>query len=540
MTIVSADVTHAAISRADRVGQVSETGAGDPVGGSAVRSAVPPAAGGLDEATESLPEQMRIRRAKYDRLMTDPQRAPFPVTVPRTASLAELRERFGELEPDATTGEVVGVTGRVIFIRNTGKLCFATLRENGVELQAMLSQGKIGPESLAEWKADVDLGDQVFVRGEVISSRRGELSVLADSWQVTSKALRPLPVAHKPMNDEARVRQRYVDLIVRPEARRMVEIRAAVIDSLRATCKSRGYLEVETPVLQTVHGGAAARPFHTHLNAFDLPMSLRIALELPLKRAVVGGIDRVFEIGRIFRNEGVDSSHSPEFTMLEAYQAYGDYHTMADLTQALILDAARAVGISSPTAHNGEVVDLDGEWRWVSVHGAVSTAVSATVDPGTGVDRLRDLAAAHSVAVQPGWDAGDIVLELFEKLVEHTLIQPTFVADFPRSVKPLARTHRADPRLAEAWDLIIGGIEIAPAYSELVDPVEQRKLLVEQSVQAAAGNPEAMEIDEDFLMALEYGMPPTGGMGLGVDRLVSLLTGKGIRETILFPLLKPL
>jgi lysyl-tRNA synthetase, class II len=509
---------------------VSESGAGGR----------PAPAGSVDDPAENVPEQMRIRRTKYDRLMSDPQRAPFPVSVPRTDSLAVVRQRFPDLDADATTGESVGVTGRVIFIRNTGKLCFATLRENGVELQAMLSQDKVGADSLADWKADVDLGDQVYVHGEVIASRRGELSVLADDWRVTAKALRPLPVAHKPMSEEARVRQRYVDLIVRPEARRMVEIRSAVVDSLRSTLKSRGFLEVETPVLQIVHGGAAARPFQTYLNAFDLPMSLRIALELPLKRAVVGGIDRVFEIGRIFRNEGIDSSHSPEFTMLEAYQAYGDYHTMADLTRSLILDAARAVGITAPIAHNGEVIDLTGEWRWVTLHAVVSDAVGEPIDPNTDASRLRELAAKNSVAVQSGWDAGEIVLELFEKLVEDTLIQPTFVADFPRSVKPLARTHRSDPRLAEAWDLIIGGIEIAPAYSELVDPVEQRNLLTEQSLSAAAGNPDAMELDEDFLTALEYGMPPTGGMGLGVDRLVSLLTGKGIRETILFPLLKPL
>jgi lysyl-tRNA synthetase class 2 len=493
-----------------------------------------------DGASDDLPEQVRIRREKYDRLMSEPERAPFPVGVQRTHTLAEIRAMYPDLPADTETGQRVAVTGRVIFVRNTGKLCFATLREDGVELQAMLSLDKIGADALAGWKANVDLGDQVFITGEVISSRRGELSVLADSWRMTAKALRPLPVAHKPMSEEARVRQRYVDLIVRPEARKMVEIRSTVIRSLRATLESRGYLEVETPVLQTVHGGAAARPFHTHLNAFDQPMSLRIALELPLKRCIVGGIDKVFEIGRIFRNEGVDSTHSPEFTMLEAYQAYGDYHTMAELTRSLIISAAKAVEIASPVAHNGEEIDLAGEWRWVTVHDAVSAAVGEPVDPGTSAEQLRRIAGVHSVALKPEWGAGDIVLELFEKLVEHTLIQPTFVADYPRSVKPLARTHRDDPRLAEAWDLIIGGTEIAPAYSELVDPVEQRRLLVSQSVAAAAGDPEAMALDEDFLTALEYGMPPTGGMGLGVDRLVSLLTGKGIRETILFPLLKPL
>ncbi len=300
-----------------------------------------------------LPEQLRIRRAKYDRLMADPQRAPFPVAVPRTTSLAEVRAKHHDLGPDVATGEQVGVTGRVIFVRNTGKLCFARLREGDAELQAMLSLDRVGADSLAAWKADVDLGDLVFVHGEVISSKRGELSVLADDWRITAKALRPLPVAHKPMSDENRIRERYVDLIVRPDARKMVTLRSQVLNSLRTTLTGRGYVEVETPILQNVHGGAAARPFHTHLNAFDLQMSLRIATELFLKRCVVGGIERVFEMGPAFRNEGIDSSHSPEYTLLEAYEAYGDYDTMAELTRALILDAAAAVGVEQGTALDG-------------------------------------------------------------------------------------------------------------------------------------------------------------------------------------------
>jgi lysyl-tRNA synthetase class 2 len=404
----------------------------------------------------------------------------------------------------------------------------------------MLSADRVGTEALAAWKADVDLGDIVFVEGEVISSKRGELSVLADLWRMGAKALRPLPVAHKPLSEETRVRQRYVDLIVRPEARQMVYTRAGVLRSLRETFHGRGYLEVETPVLQVVHGGAAARPFHTHLNAFDLDMSLRIATELYLKRCIVGGIEKVYEIGPAFRNEGVDSTHSPEYTLLEAYEAFGDYDSMAELTRALILDAAAAVGVPEPVSPDGTPIDLQGEWRSITLHDAVSEVLGEQVTPDTAVPTLVGHAERLEVALQPDWDAGEIVLELYEKLVEHTLVQPTFVKDYPVSVRPLARPHRNDPRLAEAWDLIIGGVEIAPAYSELVDPVEQRSRLVAQSLAAAAGNPEAMVIDEEFLRALEYGMPPTGGMGLGVDRLVMLLTGKGIRETILFPLLKPL
>jgi lysyl-tRNA synthetase class 2 len=489
---------------------------------------------------DDLPEQLRVRREKYDRLMRDPGRAPFPVGVPRTTSLADLRVKYPDLAAGTETGADAGVTGRVIFMRNTGKLCFAMLREGDAELQVMISLDRVGADSLAAWKTDVDLGDVVFVHGEVISSKRGELSVLADDWRIAAKALRPLPVAHKPLSDEMRVRQRYVDLIVRPDARRTVYLRAEVLRSLRATFHDAGYVEVETPVLQLVHGGAAARPFHTHLNAFDLDMSLRIATELYLKRCIVGGIDRVYEMGPVFRNEGVDSSHAPEYTLLEAYAAYADYDAMAELTRRLVLDAAAAVGVETGIGMDGSPVQLAGEWGSVTIHDSVSAALGEQVTPDTSADVLSGYAERRGVALQPGWTAGEIVLELFEKLVEHTLVQPTFVRDYPVEVRPLARPHRADPRLSEAWDLVIGGVEVGVAFSELVDPVEQRRRLTEQSLAAAAGNPEAMQLDEDFLRALEYGMPPTGGMGMGVDRLIMILTGKGIRETMLFPLLKPL
>ncbi len=493
-------------------------------------------AAGFDE---DLPDQLQVRRSKYDRLMADPERAPFPVGVARTDSLTEIRARYPELAAGVETGDEVGVTGRVIFVRNTGKLCFATVREGGVELQLMLSLDRVGADSLGAWKADVDLGDLVFAQGEVISSKRGELSVLVRTWRITAKALRPLPVAHKPLSEETRVRARYLDLIVRPEARAMVHIRSAVTRSLRETLNSRSFLEVETPILQIVHGGAAARPFHTHLNAFDLEMSLRIATELYLKRCIVGGLERVFEIGRVFRNEGVDSTHSPEYTLLEAYEAYGDYDTMAELTRRLVLDAAAATDVEVPRTASGIEIDLHAPWRVVSLYELVSNAVGETVAADSDIASLRRHAERLDVAVRPEWSAGDIALELYEKLIEHTLVQPTFVRDYPVAVRPLARPKRDDPRLAEAWDLIIGGVETGVAYSELVDPVEQRRRLVEQSLAAAKGDPEAMELDEEFLRALEYGMPPTGGMGLGVDRLIMLLTGKGIRETILFPLIKP-
>jgi lysyl-tRNA synthetase class 2 len=404
----------------------------------------------------------------------------------------------------------------------------------------MISLAKVGEQALAAWKRDVDLGDHVGVSGEVITSRSGELSVLADSWALTAKCLRPLPDKHKGLADpEARVRQRYVDLIVNPESRTMVAARAAVLQSVRDTMRRHGYTEVETPSLQAVHGGATARPFKTHLNAFDLPLFLRIALELYLKRVVVGGIERVYEMGRVFRNEGVDTTHSPEFTELEAYEAYGDYDTMAALTRDIVLDAAATIGSTLVSDGRGGQIDLAAPWRTVTIHEVVSQTVGQELTIDNDVESLRAVAAQFEVALQPDWDHGQVLLELFEKLVEHTLIEPTFVRDYPASVRPLARPHRRDPRLVEAWDLIINGVELAPAYSELVDPIEQRRRLTEQSLLAAGGDVEAMQLDEDFLRALEYGAPPMGGLGLGVDRLVMLLTGANIRETILFPLVRP-
>jgi len=355
---------------------------------------------------------------------------------------------------------------------------------------------------------------------------------------MASKALRPLPTLHAGVSEETRVRQRYVDLMVREEARQMVRTRATITRTLRETLHGQGYIEVETPILQLVHGGATARPFETHLNAFDQKMTLRIALELYLKRAVVGGIDRVYEIGRIFRNEGVDSTHSPEFTMLESYEAYADQFVMADRMKEMILACADVLGSRTLETAKG-TIHLDGEWAWLGVYPGLSSAVGREVTPDTGSEELRALAAQHDIAFDPVWDAEKIVLELFSEIVEPTLIQPTFVYNYPPSAQPLARPHREDPRLIEAWDLIIGGMERGTAFSELIDPVIQRERLIEQSRRAAAGDDEAMQFDEDFLRALEYGAPPMGGIGLGIDRLVMLFTNAGIRESILFPILKP-
>jgi lysyl-tRNA synthetase class 2 len=491
------------------------------------------------EADDDLPEQMRVRREKRARMLTA-GREPYPVAFPRTASLTQLRTRFGDLPPGATTGQTVAVTGRVMFIRNTGKLCFATLREgDGTELQAMLSLDKVGAEALDEWKRLVDLGDHVGVEGEVVTSRRGELSVLADRWQMTAKALRPLPVAHRPMSEEARVRQRYVDLVMREQARQTVRTRATTVRALRDSLHRRDFVEVETPMLQLLHGGAAARPFVTHSNALDTDLYLRIAPELFLKRCVVGGIERVFEINRNFRNEGVDSSHSPEFAMLEAYEAYGDYDTIATLTRELVQEAAFALTGSHVVRHaDGEEFDLGGRWREVTLHGALSEALGEEVTIATPMARLTEFAAKHDVDVDPKWGPGKLAEELFEALVVPGLREPTFVRDYPEETSPLTRGHRTTPGLAEKWDLYVLGFELGTGYSELVDPVVQRERFAAQALLAAKGDAEAMRLDEDFLRAMEYGMPPAGGMGMGIDRLLMALTGLGIRETILFPLVR--
>jgi lysyl-tRNA synthetase, class II len=497
-------------------------------------------AAGAEPAPADLPEQMQVRLAKLDRMRAAGV-DPYPVGFPRTATIAEVRAAHPDLEPDTATGARVGVTGRVILSRNSGKLCFATLRDGTGDIQAMISLNRAGEDALAAWKRDVDLGDHVGVEGEVISSRSGELSVLADSFAITAKALRPLPEKRAGLTDpEARVRQRYVDLIINPAARRMAEMRAAITRSLREELHARGYLEAETPVLQVLHGGANARPFVTSSNAYDIELYLRIALELYLKRLVVGGIEKVYEIGRIFRNEGADATHNPEFTMLEAYEAYGNYETIGTLTKELIQAAAQAaLGGTVLRRQDGSEHDIGGEWPSVTVHDSVSDALGEEVTPDTGEQTLRQLAEKADIHLEPKWNRGQVLLEMYEHLVEARTVEPTFYRDFPVETAPLTREHRTDPRLAEKWDLVAFGAEIATGYSELVNPVTERARLTAQSLLAAGGDPEAMQLDEDFLRALEYGMPPSGGMGMGIDRMMIMFTGASIRETILFPLVRP-
>ncbi|OBH77884.1 lysine--tRNA ligase [Mycobacterium mantenii] len=489
-----------------------------------------------------IPEQYRIRRDKRARLLAEGH-DPYPVAVERTHTLAQVRAAHPDLPVDTATDDVVGVAGRVIFARNSGKLCFATLQEgDGTALQVMISLDKVGQQSLDAWKADVDLGDIVYVHGNVISSRRGELSVLADCWQMASKSLRPLPVAHKDMSEEARVRQRYVDLIVRPQARTVARQRIAVIRAIRNALERRGFLEVETPILQTLAGGAAARPFITHSNALDIDLYLRIAPELFLKRCVVGGFDRVFELNRVFRNEGADSTHSPEFSMLETYQAYGTYDDSAVVTRELIQEVAdEAIGTRQLPLPDGSVYDIDGEWASIQMYPSLSGALGEEITPETTVERLLGIADQLGVEIPSdrGYGHGKIVEELWEHTVGNALDAPTFVRDFPVETTPLTRQHRSIAGVTEKWDLYLRGVELATGYSELTDPVVQRDRFAAQAAAAAAGDDEAMVLDEDFLAALEYAMPPCTGTGMGIDRLLMTLTGLSIRETVLFPIVRP-
>lgn len=493
-------------------------------------------------------EQIQVRLAKRQRLI-DEGIEPYPAELPITTTIPEIREKFADVEAGAElTDEHVGVAGRVMLMRTGGKICFATLQNGeGVRIQVIFSLANVGAESLAALKADVDLGDHLFVEGYVGASKRGELSVFATSWQIASKAIRPLPKVYEnaegdlvSLSEEARVRQRHLDLIMRPAARDMVRLRAGVMKSLRDNFYRRHYIELETPMLQTIHGGAAARPFMTHINAYDQDLYLRIATELHLKRAVVGGVERVFEINRNFRNEGADSTHSPEFTALEAYQAYGTYDTMAELTQDLVQRACLdTLGTTLVTLADGTEYELGGQWKSLDLYTSVSEAVGEEVTVETPRERLEQLAEAHGINVAPFWVPGKIVEEIFEELVGSKLWEPTFVRDFPEDTSPLTRPHRTKPGLTEKWDLYVRGMELGTAYSELADPVIQRERLVAQSLEAANGDPEAMQLDEEFLEAMEQGFPPTGGMGMGIDRLLTAMTGLGIRETITFPFIKP-
>ncbi|MFE0920079.1 bifunctional lysylphosphatidylglycerol synthetase/lysine--tRNA ligase LysX [Streptomyces nigra] len=487
---------------------------------------------GGDEAAAAapdagLPEQVRVRHRTLDRLRAAGV-DPYPVGIPeRTHALA-----------DVPPGQQVTVAGRVMLVRDFGGLVFAVLRDWSGDHQLALTRSGSGA-ALDRFTADCDMGDLISATGRAGVSDKGEPTVFVTSWQLIGKCLRPLPDKRRGLADpETKVRMRYLDLVSSPTARDTVRARSTAVQALRQGLLDRGYLEVETPVLQQIHGGANARPFTTHINAYDLDLYLRIAPELYLKRLCVGGVEKVFEMGRTFRNEGVDYKHNPEFTILEAYQAYADYDVMLDLVRDLIQGCARAAFGSEIARKDGEEYDISGRWPVKTVYGAISEVLGEEIAPGTELLRLHRHCDRVGVPYTADDGHGDVVLEMYERLVEERTQLPTFYKDFPTDVSPLTRQHREDPRLAERWDLVAFGTELGTAYSELTDPVEQRRRLTAQSLLAAGGDPEAMELDEEFLDALEYAMPPTGGLGIGVDRLVMFLTGLTIRETLPFPLVR--
>ncbi|MET8830657.1 bifunctional lysylphosphatidylglycerol synthetase/lysine--tRNA ligase LysX [Streptomyces sp. NPDC004610] len=490
-------------------------------------TATPPPPPAPADPLAGLPEQTRLRRRTLERLRAEGT-DPYPVGVPpRTHALTALPAH----------GEAT-VAGRILCVRDFGGILFVTLRDGSGDGQLALTRDGSGP-ALTAFRTDTDPGDQITATGHAGHSDHGEPTLFVTSWQLTAKCLRPLPDKRRGLTDpETRVRMRALDLAVSPGARAVVRARSTAVQALRQGLLDRGFLEVETPILQRTHGGANARPFTTHINAYDLDLPLRIAPELYLKRLCVGGLEKVFELGRVFRNEGVSPRHNPEFTLLEAYQAYADYDVMLDLTRHLVQSAATAA-FGRPVVHrDGEEHDISGPWPVRTVHGALSDALGEEITPDTALPALRRLCDRAHIPYTPDAGRGDIVLEMYERLVEAPTRLPTFYKDFPTDVSPLTRQHRTDPRLAERWDLVAFGTELATAYSELTDPLEQRRRLTAQSLRAAGGDPEAMELDEDFLTALEYAMPPTGGLGIGVDRLIMLLTGLPIRETLLFPFVR--
>ncbi|OBG17904.1 lysine--tRNA ligase [Mycolicibacterium celeriflavum] len=483
-----------------------------------------------------LPEQVRVRMTKLKALQDNGIDA-YPVgSAPSHTIVAAI---------GAEDSLPVTVAGRVLRSRDYGGVLFAQLRDWSGEVQLLLDNSRLESGTTADFTHAIDLGDLIEVSGTMGYSKKGTRSLLVHGWRLIGKCLRPLPDKWKGLTDqEARVRARYVDLAINTDARDLIRARSGVLHAIRETLVGKGFLEVETPILQQIHGGANARPFLTHINAYDLDLYLRIAPELYLKRLCVGGVERVFELGRAFRNEGVDFSHNPEFTLLEAYQAHADYNVWIDGCRELIQNAAEAANGSQvfyrPRDDGAlEPVDISGQWTVNTVHGAVSEALGEEIGPDTDLATLRKLCDGADIPYLTHWDAGAVVLELYERLVEDRTEEPTFYKDFPTSVSPLTRPHRSIAGVAERWDLVAWGVELGTAYSELTDPVEQRRRLQEQSLLAAGGDPEAMELDEDFLQAMEYAMPPTGGLGMGVDRVVMLITGRSIRETLPFPLAKP-
>lgn len=493
----------------------------------------------VDQGTSGLEHEKARRLAGLD-AMRDSGTNPYPYRFDRSHTLGEIRLAHEALPDGTETDITVDVAGRIMLKRDQGKLIFATVQDRSGSLQLFISRAVVGDE-VFDAIADLDLGDWVGASGIVMSTRKGELSIKVSTLQLLSKAIRPMPDKWHGLTDtDTRYRQRYADLIGNEDSRRMFEIRHAVIASFRRTLHDRGFIEVETPVLHIEAGGAHARPFTTHHNALDMQLFLRIALELHLKRLIVGGMERVYEIGRVFRNEGISTRHNPEFTMMELYQAFADYTDIMDLTETLITQSAIDATGSSNVTIDENTVDLSQPWRRVQMIDLVTEATSVKVHPSQPREELVELANKHNVKVETHHGSGKIIEQLFEALCEDQLRVPTFVTGHPVEISPLARVDRNDPYLTERFELFVGGRELANAYSEINDPVEQRQRFDDEQASKEAGNAEAGTVDEDYLRALEYGMPPTGGLGIGMDRLVMLIGGaQSIRDVILFPTLRP-
>ena len=493
----------------------------------------------VTEAANTLNDE-RARRLADRAALYEAGKNPYPEHSSVTDHAADLLVRYEGLANEEFASETVTVGGRVVAKRGQGKIMFLVLRDPSADIQLFCRVNDVEEESWATLKK-LDLGDIIQATGVVARTKRGELSVAPRELKLLSKAVRPLPEKFHGLSDkETRYRQRYVDLIVNEEVRETFRKRSAIISTFRRYMEDDGYMEVETPILQSIQGGATAKPFITHFNALNQENYLRIATELHLKRLLVGGYERVFEIGRIFRNEGMDLTHNPEFTTMEAYRAYSDLEGMKELAEGVIKAAATAVGLEGVIEYQGQQIDLFSPWASRSMTEIVSDVLGREVTLDTPVEELFAACAERGIETKPEWTAGKLIAEIYDELGEDTIVNPTFVCDYPVEVSPLAKRNEEDPRLTHRFELVIAGHEYANAFSELNDPVDQAERFAAQMAEKAGGDDEAMEYDEDYVRALEYGMPPAGGIGIGIDRVVMLLTNStSIRDVLLFPHMKP-
>ena len=492
-----------------------------------------------NEAASTLNDERATRLGKRAAMLEAGQN-PYPEHTELDTYVTDIESKYAGLADGEDTEDVVKIAGRVVAKRGQGKIMFIVVRDPTAEIQLFCRINEMGEDAWSTLKA-LDLGDIVNVEGVVVRTKRGQLSVAPRQARLLSKAVRPLPEKFHGLSDkETRYRQRYVDLIANEDVRDTFRKRSQILSTFRRFMESDGYMEVETPILQTIQGGATAKPFITHFNALDQECYLRIATELHLKRCIVGGFERVFEIGRIFRNEGMDLTHNPEFTTMEAYRAYSDLDGMKALAQGVIKAANKAIGNPEVIDYQGQQIDLSGEWASRPMTDIVSNVIGKKITIDTPVEELAAAAREKDIEVKPEWTAGKIIAEIYDELGEDTIVNPTFVCDYPIEVSPLAKRFEDDPRLTHRFELVIAGHEYANAFSELNDPVDQAERFKKQVEEKFAGDEEAMEYDEDYVRALEYGMPPAGGIGIGIDRVVMLLTNQAsIRDVLLFPHMKP-